>query len=406
MKNYCLGDLISIKHGFAFDGDHISQNDNGIVLVTPGNFQIGGGFQEEKCKFFSGNIPTDYILKPDSFIVTMTDLSKTIDTLGYSALIPHSNRIYLHNQRIGLVTLKNDECDRGYLYWLMRTHSYQRSIANSSTGSTVHHTSPSKIYDFRFKAPCFEKQREIAHILFSYEYLIENNQKQIKLLEEAAQRLYKEWFVDLRFPGWENTKIVDGVPEGWTVTTLDDVIDFDPKVPLSKDRIKQFVPMSALSTNSMCLNLNEITFTQSNSGSKFQNGDTLLARITPCLENGKTAFVSGIISDEGAVGSTEYIVMRSKKLNPYMVYLLARTNDFRQAAINSMSGSDGRQRAKVDKLKCLPYLLPLDNIIQKSLDLFKPIFSNIESLSIQSQRLDEIKNMLLSKLMNDKAGIL
>ena len=98
--------------------------------------------------------------------------------------------------------------------------------------------------------------------------------------------------------------------------------------------------------------------------------------------------------------------MRSKKLNPYMVYLLARTNDFRQAAINSMSGSDGRQRAKVDKLKCLPYLLPLDNIIQKSLDLFKPIFFNIESLSIQSQRLDEIKNMLLSKLMNDKAGIL
>ena len=259
-------------------------------------------------------------------------------------------------------------------------------LKSMSAGSTTKFLTMRMLNNLSLFLPSVAYQNRIVSILSAYDDLIENNQKQIKLLEEAAQRLYKEWFVDLRFPGWENTKIVDGVPEGWTVTTLDDVIDFDPKVPLSKDRIKQFVPMSALSTNSMCLNLNEITFTQSNSGSKFQNGDTLLARITPCLENGKTAFVSSIISDEGAVGSTEYIVMRSKKLNPYMVYLLARTNDFRQAAINSMSGSDGRQRAKVDKLKCLPYLLPLDNIIQKSLDLFKPIFFNIESLSIQSQR--------------------
>lgn len=300
----------------------------------------------------------------------------------------------------------HDCLDYRYLYYWFLWAGKRGELEQYFTGSTIKHMPGEKLKSIVIDMPPLNTQRYIASILSAYDDLIENNQKQIKLLEEAAQRLYKEWFVDLRFPGWENTKIVDGVPEGWTVTTLDDVIDFDPKVPLSKDRIKQFVPMSALSTNSMCLNLNEITFTQSNSGSKFQNGDTLLARITPCLENGKTAFVSGIISDEGAVGSTEYIVMRSKKLNPYMVYLLARTNDFRQAAINSMSGSDGRQRAKVDKLKCLPYLLPLDNIIQKSLDLFKPIFSNIESLSIQSQRLDEIKNMLLSKLMNDKAGIL
>lgn len=316
-----------------------------------------------------------------------------------------TERPSITNQQINSIIVNQEKYDYRYVYYLLRYHTSH--IAAIAIGSATPIISKARFSEILLPVETdISIQHTIADILSAYDDLIENNQKQIKLLEEAAQRLYKEWFVDLRFPGWENTKIVDGVPEGWTVTTLDDVIDFDPKVPLSKDRIKQFVPMSALSTNSMCLNLNEITFTQSNSGSKFQNGDTLLARITPCLENGKTAFVSGIISDEGAVGSTEYIVMRSKKLNPYMVYLLARTNDFRQAAINSMSGSDGRQRAKVDKLKCLPYLLPLDNIIQKSLDLFKPIFSNIESLSIQSQRLDKIKNMLLSKLMNDKAGIL
>lgn len=211
-----LGDIIEIKHGYAFSGDHIIEEDNNVVLVTPGNFRIGGGFQEKKCKFFNGDLPSDYILNEGDFIVTMTDLSKTIDTLGYSAIVPKSkNRIYLHNQRIGLVHFKNDNCDRGYIYWLMRTRDYQRTIANTSTGSTVHHTSPSKIYDYEFETPDKATQHRVASILFHYDSLIENYQKQIKLLEESAQRLYKEWFIDLRFPGHENVQIVDGVPEGW-----------------------------------------------------------------------------------------------------------------------------------------------------------------------------------------------
>ena len=221
-----LGDVIEIKHGYAFNGEHIIEEDNSVVLVTPGNFRIGGGFQEKKCKFFDGEIPQDYVLKAGDFIVTMTDLSKNIDTLGYSAWVPKSEkRIYLHNQRIGLVSLKNNKCDRGYIYWLMRTHAYQRTIANTSTGSTVHHTSPSKIYEYECEVPDISIQHRIATILSRYDSLIENYQKQIKLLEEAAQRLYKEWFVDFHFPGHENTKIVDGVPEGWVKKRLIDLVD-------------------------------------------------------------------------------------------------------------------------------------------------------------------------------------
>ena len=177
MKEYRLGDIIDIKHGYAFDGEHIVQEDNGIVLVTPGNFRIGGGFQEEKCKFFTGEIPSNFVLSAGDYIVTMTDLSKEIDTLGYSAIVPASNRTYLHNQRIGLVSFKNNECYPGYIYFLMRTHRYQRSIANTSTGATVHHTSPSKIYDYQFIAPSYKEQQKIAEYLFAYEKLIENNQK-------------------------------------------------------------------------------------------------------------------------------------------------------------------------------------------------------------------------------------
>ena len=248
-------------------------------------------------------------------------------------------------------------------------------------------------------------QNKIAQILSYYDDLIENNQKQIKLLEEAAQRLYKEWFIDLRFPGHETTPIVDGVPEGWTRCCLENVISFNPKVSLSKERLKQSVPMSALSTTSMILDFNEFTTTYSNAGSKFQNGDTLLARITPCLENGKTAFVSGIESSEGAVGSTEYIVMREKEINPYMVYLLARTEDFRQAAINSMTGSDGRQRAQVDKLKTLPYLKPTIQVIELFARCVEPMFIQIQTKNRQNMELKQARDRLLPKLMSGEIEV-
>ena len=191
----------------------------------------------------------------------------------------------------------------------------QQDCKKISQGTAQDNLSWEKLSTIKFPAPSIEIQRRIADILSTYDNLIENNQKQIKLLEEAAQRLYKEWFVDLRFPGYETIPIVDGVPEGWELCQVGDVIEFNPKVPLNKERIKQNISMSALSTTSMVLDADEFTTTFSNSGSKFQNSDTLLARITPCLENGKTAFVAGIEDDEGAVGSTEFIVMRSKEIN-------------------------------------------------------------------------------------------
>lgn len=281
----------------------------------------------------------------------------------------------------------------------------QRDCKQISQGTAQDNLSWQKLSTIKFPAPPIEIQSRIADILSAYDDLIENNQKQIKLLEEAAQRLYKEWFVDLHFPGYEHTKIVDGVPEGWKACCLDDVIEFDPKVHLDKNRMKQFVPMSALSTSSMVLDINEISKTMSNSGSKFQNGDTLLARITPCLENGKTAFVHGIKAKEGAVGSTEYIVMRSKKLNPYMVYLLSRTNEFRQYAVNSMSGSDGRQRVKADKLKALACLLPPAGLMYSFEQIASPMFEMVFSLNEQIFAAKQARDHLLPMLMKGEVEV-
>lgn len=149
-----LSNFISIKHGYAFKGKSIQQDDNGVVLVTPGNFKIGGGFQENKCKYFSAEYPSDYVLPPNSLVVTMTDLSKDADTLGYGAIIPDNlHRIYLHNQRIGLVEMLNNNLTKDYIYWYMRSYKYHHQIVGSASGSTVKHTSPSRILEQKISIP-------------------------------------------------------------------------------------------------------------------------------------------------------------------------------------------------------------------------------------------------------------
>lgn len=301
---------------------------------------------------------------------------------------------------------KNDKIDNVYLYYLLQTDYIRKKMIGSMTGATGRQRVNNDVFKtIEIEPPEINTQKKVGTILSAYDDLIENNQKQIKLLEEAAQQLYKEWFVDLRFSGYKTTPVVDGIPEGWELCRVGDVIEFNPKVPLSKERLKQSVPMSALSTTSMVLDADEFTTTFSNSGSKFQNGDTLLARITPCLENGKTAFVAGIENDEGAVGSTEFIVMRSKGSNPYMVYLFARDGNFRQSAINSMTGSDGRQRAQADKLKVLPYLKPTDQIMRLFARYVEPMFMQIQKKNEQNVRLRQARDRLLPKLMSGEIEV-
>lgn len=189
-----LGDFIDIKHGFAFKGEYISVRDNNVVLVTPGNFSIGGGFKEDKCKFYSGNYSNDYVLREGDLIITMTDLSKQIDTLGYGALIPSSKRIYLHNQRIGLVSIKKN-LNKKFLYWFLRSPKYQKEIANTSTGSTVHHTSPSRICDVEFNPPSLDNQNRIANVLNCIEEKINLNCSINKNLAQEAQAIYCDMFI-------------------------------------------------------------------------------------------------------------------------------------------------------------------------------------------------------------------
>ncbi|HDL1534163.1 TPA: restriction endonuclease subunit S, partial [Mannheimia haemolytica] len=206
-----LSDFISIKHGFAFKGEFITTEENANCLITPVNFSIGGGFKSDKFKYYTGEIPEKYILQPNDLIVTMTDLSKQADTLGYPALVPNiSGKKMLHNQRIGLVEFLDNELDKEYLYFLMRTKEYRHQILSTATGATVHHTSPSKILDFEFEKPDLQTQKLIAQYLMILEEKIQLNTQTNQTLEAIAQAIFKSWFVDFDPVRAKAQAILDG----------------------------------------------------------------------------------------------------------------------------------------------------------------------------------------------------
>jgi type I restriction enzyme S subunit len=254
------------------------------------------------------------------------------------------------------------------------------------------------LHELKVVAPDPPTQIRIAEILSAYDDLIENNRRRMALLEESARLLYREWFIRLRFPGHEHTRIIDGVPEGWERVPTPQAIEVNPRTPLSDDDEHWWVEMADLPIDNMVIQ-NAIK-RDGRSGSKFRNGDTLFARITPCLENGKTGFVNFMAEGEVGRGSTEFIVLRSKTVTPEFVYCLARTYDFRENAIKSMVGSSGRQRVQESCFEKFLVLVPSRSLLTIFGGSVEPVFDQIKVLHSQNEKLRAARDLLLPRLMN------
>lgn len=178
-----LNQLIRIKHGYAFKGAFFSNEETQDILITPGNFRIGGGFNYSKFKYYCGDFPEEYILSENDLVVTMTDLSKEGDTLGYSALIPTiSGKKILHNQRVGKVEFKEEGNLKFFLYFLMREREYRNFVLGSATGTTVRHTSPDRICDFDIILPTDHSLIVFSENIKPILDKIQQNQQEIQTL--------------------------------------------------------------------------------------------------------------------------------------------------------------------------------------------------------------------------------
>ena len=299
-----------------------------------------------------------------------------------------------------------DITDTDYVYYLLRMKHIRQLAANSMTGASGRQRADLKfIKRIQWDFPPLNVQQTISATLSAYDNLIEVNNKRIKVLEQMAENMYKEWFVRFRFPGHETIEFENSIPIGWTQKRADQAILFNPTIGDSKQDQYTVIPMESLSTSSMVLDSNSFVIQESISGKRSQNGDTLFAKITPCLENGKTGFLMGMPEGTVCGGSTEFIVLRSKTLTPHYVYFLARSYYFRQTAILSMNGADGRQRVDEHKLKSTKIIQPPKAILDAFEGYVSPIFEMIHRLVVENNNLIKQRDLLLPRLMSGKLEV-
>ncbi len=272
------------------------------------------------------------------------------------------------NQAACALVVDTEKATAKYIYYAL----FQRrsDLINLAIGAAQQNLNLTTIKNFEIALPPLSKQKRIANILGSLDEKIEANNSIIQTIS------------DLVVAEVEKLDLFDKDSDA----TLKDIIEFSPKVSKPSTNDFQFIDMSALPTQGAVTT--EILRKEKWSGSKFEEGDTLLARITPCLENGKTAIAMGL-NGEPAVGSTEFIVMRPRvKDQELLVYGIARSQKFREIAIQKMTGTSGRQRVRWQDLSST-------FIDSKNLDKYRSIDGTYNLL-----RLLRKENFILDNLVS------
>jgi type I restriction enzyme S subunit len=259
------------------------------------------------------------------------------------------------------------------------------------------------------------EQQAIAKILSDLDSKIELDQQISGTLEAIGQAIFNRWFVDFEFPDEEckpykssggemDSSEFGEKPHGWSTKPFSEAIAVNPPRKIEKGAIAKKVEMSDLNPWQPWIE----SWTKDNyrSGSRFQNGDTLFARITPCLENGKTALVSFLNTNEMAFGSTEFIVFGPKAIqSSYYILYLAISKELRASTILSMTGSSGRQRVPNDFFDDFVVAVPPNELLRKFDSLLAPMFEKITNNTRESRSLKAIRDNLLPRLMVGKIRV-
>ncbi|GGW49101.1 restriction endonuclease subunit S [Alishewanella tabrizica] len=303
-----------------------------------------------------------------------------------------------------------------YFFVWPKTSNYINALNANSVQPVFNFTSLKK---FQIALPPLDEQKRISSILRALDDRIVLLRETNTTLEAISQALYKSWFVDFDpvhanagtqapslpaeiqalFP----SRLVESpqglIPEGWSWKKLDEAYEINPKRQLKKGVVAKYLDMASVQTQGhVTADVNDREF---GSGTKFCNGDTLLARITPCLENGKTAFVDFLENDEIGWGSTEFVVLRPRAPLPeFHGYLLARQPLFRAFAIRSMSGTSGRQRVQNDVLGSFSLAAPDKEVSEAFDQVVTPIQQSISANHKKALTLANLRDTLLPRLIS------
>lgn len=343
--------------------------------------------------------------------------------IGRVGIVPsNASKRYVLSTSLMKLTCNPACADPLFVFYFFRSPQGRHALLqHASTVGTPGIGQPlTSLRSISLSLPPLPEQRAIAHVLGTLDDKIELNRRMSDTLEEIAGALFKSWFVDFDpvrakaerretglpkeieelFPDRLVESEIGEVPEGWEPTPLTDLVDVNPSYKLRKGEVAPYVDMASMPTRSHVPE--RVVPRPFGSGMRFTNGDTLVARITPCLENGKTAYVDFLPENKVGWGSTEYIVLRPKPPLPNeWGYCLARSHRFREFAIQGMTGSSGRQRVPSSSL--VHFLMPVGRDIQLVRtfgSVVRPIFARAALAAAESRSLASIRNELLPRLVS------
>lgn len=363
------------------DGDHQPppKAQQGIPFVTISNINSMNQLDFSDTMF----VPKEYYQSLDEKRkVRKGDvLYSVVGSFGIPVLIKEE-RPFVFQRHIAILRPKEDIVDSGFLFYTMLNRDFYAKADAVAIGAAQRTVSLGSLRNIKIDVPSLESQKHIADILSAYDDLIENNQKQIKLLEEAAQRLYKEWFVDLRFPGHENAKIVDGVPDGWSRGLLKELISVNYGKDHKKAPDDGNIPVYG--SGGLMRKCNKSLF----------SGEAVLIPRKGSLNN-----IMYVDETFWTVDTMFYATMKQPHTAVF-VYFFVKAFDMYSmnigAAVPSMT-------TKI--LDAMDVVIPDKETLEKFDKYAKVYFNKIKTLQGQNEQLKTARDLLLPKLMNGKVEV-
>ena len=401
-----LGDICNFYNGGAWSQNEFTEAGYPVLKVS--NCK-SNGFEISDVSY----IPYDIAQKSkinklqidDVIIATVGSHPNLVESAAARSCVVTTAVVgfYLNQNAVCLRSKDPNVFSQKYLGYLAASAPFKHYIQSRGKGAANQmRIAISAIKDFSFVLPDIEVQKAVGTILSAYDDLIENNQKQIKLLEEAVQRLYKEWFVDLRFPGHENVKIVDGVPEGWKRSTLGEIASILRRgiSPKYDDGGKYLV------ISQKCIRRSIMDTDEARRESKeyapelnLQDADTVICS-TGTGTLGRVGQVCGTYPD--TTFDSHVTLVRTENYQNFFYQAVKSQQEF---LMGMGRGSTNQQELYRDVIENLQILVPTQEILNKAEKMLSSIHHKVTALNSQILLLIEVRDRLLPKLMSGELEV-
>lgn len=394
-----LGDFISIKSGLAYEGEKIGKGNT--YLLGMGCVSFSDKFVDEGARLYEGeDVDERYCVKPDDIVLATRQQSDNMPILAMPAIVPKT----FEGKKVVIGTNlykvdNNSEISNQFLYLLLKQQHYVQYIYGVKSGTAVQMVTKKDIEKYKFYCPPQYIRERISNIYWNYDMLIENNNKQIKILEEIAETLYKEWFVHFRFPGYKDVKFDSVKSKGWALSTDETKIHKPQNWNLSEiGNIATFIRGKNITAAQMIDGDIPVVSAGLEPSGYHNSANVKGESITISASGANAGYLSYHLSDIWAADCSYY----NDKTNLWFVY---NTLKFLQAFINNMQVGSAQPHVYAKNINKISVIIPEEKYILMYCEKVENIYQQIKILMDSNKNLIEQRDLLLPRLMSGKLEI-